>query len=53
MPKTKRNQDEREAARGIAEDLMRAFAWDTTEQGEDYWSGVYDNLMEIAQGDAL
>ncbi|MFN7640235.1 MAG: hypothetical protein ACK5PR_00635 [bacterium] len=34
--------------RKAADIVMQAFHWSQTEKGHDYWSGVHDNLLSIA-----
>ena len=46
--KTEANKKERDNALKLAHDLMSAFAWDATKQGNAYWIEVYNNLLKIA-----
>lgn len=39
---------DRDKARKLAGELMSAFAWDATKQGNAYWIEVYINLLKIA-----
>lgn len=34
---------------GCADSLIRGFFWDKSEQGEDYWNEVHDNLLAIVR----
>jgi hypothetical protein len=31
--------------------LLTAFYWNNTPQGRDYWEGVYDNLIKLADSE--
>lgn len=41
-------KEERQAARDIASKLYYGFVWSYSKKGYEYWSRVYQNLLNVA-----
>ena len=35
--------------RAAADALMSGFYWGSTKEGDDYWHGIHDRLLEMAE----